>query len=277
MRLLLLLSLPFLSLAAADPQPFELGEVVITADTISGAQAMNSRVTASDIRKFERTDLSEALRLSPGVFGSNNGPRNESGVYVRGFDLRQTPVFIDGIPVYVPYDGYVDLRRFSSADVAEISVSKGFSSATFGPNTLGGAINIVTRKPEKPFEGDLLGGWMQEGGYIGAANVGFRSEHWYLQLGGSFTDVDSYRMSKDFVPTATENGGTRDNAYREDWRVSAKLGYMPNKTDEYALGYIWQRGEKGNPVYAGNLPAAQQPRRFWQWPQWDKQTIYFIG
>ena len=93
MRLLLLLSLPFLSLAAADPQLFELGEVVITADTISGAQAMNSRVTASDIRKFERTDLSEALRLSPGVFGNNNGPRNESGVYVRGFDLRQTPVF----------------------------------------------------------------------------------------------------------------------------------------------------------------------------------------
>lgn len=277
MRLPILLSLPLFSLAAADPQPFELGEVVITADTISGAEAMTTRVTASDIRKFERTDLSEALRLSPGVFGSNNGPRNESGVYVRGFDLRQTPVFIDGIPVYVPYDGYVDLRRFSSADVAEISISKGFSSATYGPNTLGGAINIVTRRPEKPFEGDLLGGWMQEGGYIGAANLGFRGEHWYLQLGGSFTDVDSYRMSKDFVPTPTENSGTRDNAYREDWRVSAKLGYMPNKTDEYALGYIWQRGEKGNPTYAGNLPAAQQPRRFWRWPRWDKQTIYFIG
>ena len=125
MRLPILLSIPFFSLAAADPQPFELGEVVITADTISGAEAMTTRVTASDIRKFERTDLSEALRLSPGVFGSNNGPRNESGVYVRGFDLRQTPVFIDGIPVYVPYDGYVDLRRFSSADVAEISISKG--------------------------------------------------------------------------------------------------------------------------------------------------------
>lgn len=277
MRLPLLLSLLFFSLAGADPQPFELGEVVITADTISGAEAMSSRITASDIRKFERTDLSEALRLSPGVFGNNNGPRNESGVYVRGFDLRQTPVFIDGIPVYVPYDGYVDLRRFSTSDVAGISISKGFSSATFGPNTLGGAINIVTRKPEKPFEADLLGGWMQEGGYIGAANVGLRSEHWYLQLGGSFVDVDTYRMSKDFRPTATENGGTRDNAYREDWRVSAKLGYMPNKTDEYALGYIWQRGEKGNPVYAGNLPPAQQPRRFWQWPQWDKQTIYFIG
>lgn len=275
-RTAILLSLPLLSFAA-EPQPFELGEVVVSADASGSLVAATTRVSAADIRAFERTDLAGALRLSPGVSGSNNGPRNEAGVYVRGFDLRQTPIFIDGIPVYVPYDGYVDLGRFSSADVAEINISKGFSSATYGPNTLGGAINIVTRKPEKPFEGDLLGGWMQEGGYIGASNLGFRSEHWYLQLGGSITNVDSYRMSKDFKPTATEDGGTRDNAYRNDWRVSAKIGYMPNKTDEYALGYILQRGSKGNPTYAGSLPPAQQPRRYWRWPQWDKQTIYFIG
>lgn len=262
---------------AAEPEAFELGEVVITADAETGADTMASRISAGSIRKFERNDLSDALRLSPGVVTNSNGPRNESGVYVRGFDLRQTPVFIDGIPVYVPYDGYVDLARFTTADVAGIRVSKGFSSATYGANTLGGAINIVTRKPEKSFEGDLLGGWMQQGGYQSALNVGFRNEHWYLQLGGSFLSVHSYPMSKDFVPTPNENGGSRDNAYRQDWRISAKLGYMPNKTDEYALGYIFQRGEKGNPVYAGTLPAAQQPRRFWQWPQWDKQTIYFIG
>lgn len=262
---------------AAEPKTFELGEVVITADAKTGADTIASRISPASIRKFERNDLSDALRLAPGVVTSSNGPRNESGVYVRGFDLRQTPVFIDGIPVYVPYDGYVDLARFTTADVAGISVSKGFSSATYGANTLGGAINVVTRKPEKPFEGDLLAGWMQQGGYQSNLNLGFRSEHWYLQLGGSFLSQDSYPMSKDFVPTPSENGSLRDNAYRQDWRISAKLGYMPNKTDEYALGYIYQHGEKGNPVYAGTLPPAQQPRRFWQWPEWNKQTIYFIG
>lgn len=280
LRILLPLILSLLLVStqhAAEPEAFELGEVVITADAETGADTMASRISAGSIRKFERNDLADALRLSPGVVANSNGPRNESGVYVRGFDLRQTPVFIDGIPVYVPYDGYVDLARFTTADVAGISVSKGFSSATYGANTLGGAINIVTRKPVKSFEGDLLGGWMQQGGYQSALNVGFRNEHWYLQLGGSFLTQHSYPMSKDFTPTPNENGGNRENAYRQDWRISAKLGYMPNKTDEYALGYIFQRGEKGNPVYAGTLPAAQQPRRFWQWPQWDKQTIYFIG
>ena len=31
--------------------------------------------------------------------------RNEKTLTVRGFDSRQVPLFIDGIPVYVPYDG----------------------------------------------------------------------------------------------------------------------------------------------------------------------------
>lgn len=151
LSLLVLFLVPVL-LDAAEPRPFELGEVLVTADSISGAEAMSGRITPADIRKFERTDLADALRLSPGVVTNNNGPRNEAGVYVRGFDLRQTPVFIDGIPVYVPYDGYVDLRRFTTFDVAGVSISKGFSSTTYGPNTLGGAINVVTRRPEQPFE-----------------------------------------------------------------------------------------------------------------------------
>jgi len=62
-------------------------------------------------------------------------------VSIRGFDSREVPLFIDGIPVYVPYDGYVDLGRFTTADLAAIQVAKGFSSVAYGANTLGGAIS----------------------------------------------------------------------------------------------------------------------------------------
>src|SRR2546429_7341951 len=37
--------------------------------------------------------------------------------------------------------------------------------------------------------------------------------------------------------------------FRSDKRLSFKLGLTPNATDEYALGYVRQEGEKGNPVY----------------------------
>ena len=42
-------------------------------------------------------------------------------------DLRQVPVFMDGIPVYVPYDGYVDLGRITNhrMSVAEEIIESG--------------------------------------------------------------------------------------------------------------------------------------------------------
>lgn len=71
-------------------------------------------------------EVSKALNLLPGVTLTASGPRNESMVSVRGFDLRQVPVYMDGIPVYVPYDGYVDLARFTTFDLAAVDVSKDF-------------------------------------------------------------------------------------------------------------------------------------------------------
>lgn len=268
--------LPALAFAQApDPKPFELGAIIVSAEADEKAvDAIADTLDAGTIRKLERSDLADALKLSPGVTLNNTGPRNEAGVYVRGFDLRQVPLFIDGIPVYVPYDGYVDLRRFTTADVAEIRVNKGFSSSLYGPNTLGGAINVVTRRPDRPFEGDLLGGWFQSGGYQSALNIGLRQGDWYLQLGGSYLNADSYPLSHDYKSNAREGGDRRDNAWREDWRFSAKIGYTPNETDEYALGYVIQRGSKGNPTYTGTDPLNRV--RYWQWPSWDKQTVYLI-
>src|SRR5690606_26846702 len=91
----LCLALP--TLPAAEPTPFELGTIVVTADLEQPIlDALADQIDASTVRKFERTDLADALKLSPGVTMSNTGPRNEAGVNVRGFDLRQVPVFIDG-------------------------------------------------------------------------------------------------------------------------------------------------------------------------------------
>lgn len=260
---------------AAEPEPFLMGEVLVEADREAHRGGLLAgHMDAATVRLLERYDLAEALRAIPGVTMSNNGPRNEAGVSVRGFDLRQVPLFLDGIPVYVPYDGYVDLRRFATGDVSEIHVNKGFSSSLFGANTMGGAINIVTRRPQEKLEGDFSTGWFEEDGFQSAFNLGTNQGQWYAQFSGSFLTQDSWPLSQDFVPGLRENGGSRDNAYREDWRASAKFGWTPNETDEYVLGYASQHGEKGNPVYTGNDPL--NTARFWQWPYWDKQTVYVL-
>lgn len=255
---------------------FLLGEVIVThhqnKDTLN-------RVTSKTMESQNKTEVSRALNMLPGISLTASGPRNESMVSVRGFDLRQVPVYMDGIPVYVPYDGYVDLGRFTTFDLATVDVSKGFSSVLYGPNSLGGAINLVSRKPSKKLEYDGSLGMINENGYKGNLNIGSNLGKFYFQGGFSYLDRNSTRMSSSFIPTVNENGGQRDNSYRTDQKISFKIGWTPTEKSEYAIGYINQQGEKGNPVYAGHDPLNSlllRPR-FWQWPNWDKESLYFIS
>lgn len=255
---------------------FNLGEVVIT--NHQNKDTLN-RITSKAMESQNKMEVSKALNMLPGVSLTASGPRNESMVSVRGFDLRQVPVYMDGIPVYVPYDGYVDLARFTTFDLAAVDVSKGFSSVLYGPNSLGGAINLVSRKPSKKLEYDGSLGMINEKGYRGNVNIGSNLGKFYFQGGFSYLDRNSYRMSSNFIPTTNENGGQRDNSYRTDQKISFKVGWTPTDKSEYAIGYINQQGEKGNPVYTGydTQNSLLLKPRFWQWPNWDKESFYFIS
>ncbi|THF62768.1 TonB-dependent receptor [Pseudothauera rhizosphaerae] len=269
----------FPALAAAQEEavarPFELGAVTVTATVPQigeiGEDQVASVVTRKEMRQFNRDNVGDALNLLSGVTVSNM-QKNEKRIYVRGFDSRQVGLFIDGIPVYIPYDGLVDLNRFTTADLAAVQVAKGFSSVAYGPNTLGGAINLISRKPRVRLEGDASIGFGEGNERQASVNVGTNQGLWYLQAGASYIESDNFRLSSDFRPTATENGGARNNSYRKDDKLSFKFGLTPNATDEYTLSYYKQNGEKGQPPSTNPASA-----RYWQWPYWDKESLYFIS
>ena len=257
-------------------KPFELGRVVVQGQKTTQPAAGESAITREQLDALNRETVGEAVAIAPGVALSNNS-RNESLVYVRGFDPRQVPVFLDGIPQYVPYDGYIDFGRFTTFDLGEIRVAKGAASLLYGPNTLGGAINLVSRKPTQPLEGDVRLGVGSGGERKAAANLGMRKGDWYLQAGWSWLDADSFPLPdgfKDYKVKPTDTGDDRENAYRNDRKLSIKLGYAPSERNEFAIGYVKQDGEKGNPVYTGR---ASSGIRYWRWPWWDKESLYFIG
>ncbi len=264
-------------MAAAQQQATQdqLEAVTITAARIAvgevGSEQVGSVVTRDDMRRFNRDNIGDALNLLPGVTLSTNA-RNEKLVSVRGFDARGVPLFIDGIPVYIPYDRYVDFNRFTTADIETIQVAKGFSSMEYGPNTLGGAVNLISRKPRRVLEGDATIGFGAEGERQASVNLGTRQGIWYLQVGASYLESDAFRLSSGFVPTATEDGGARDNAYRKDDKLSFKVGLTPANGDEYAFGYYKQQGEKGQPP--STVPTGV---RYWKWPYWDKESAYFTS
>jgi iron complex outermembrane receptor protein len=252
---------------------FTLGEIEVVGKEEESKNKTIEKVYDEEMRLFDANTVAEAVDLLPGVTVSKAGARNETMLYVRGFDLKHVPLFLDGIPIYVPYDGYPDLGRFTTFDLSEIVVSKGFTSVLYGPNTMGGAINMVSKKPVKAFEGNVGGGYGSGATYNVYGNVGTNQGKWYLQGGASYIDSDHYSVSDHFSPTATENGGVRENSYYSDAKGSVKLGLTPNETDEYALSYIKQHGRKGVPPYAGESPSVTV--RYWQWPYWDKESLYF--
>lgn len=254
----------------------ELGEVRITArERDIGSEVLDQ----SRIQEFSQDDAARALNLISGINFVSMGPKNEAMITVRGFDLRQVPVFVDGIPVYIPYEGYVDLGGFLVHDLAKISVSKGVSSVLYGPNTLGGAINLVSRKPDRKFEMDgatgiKLGNNGFEG-YRSSLNLGGKHGSFYYRLAYSVLNFDSYSVSRNDEPADPGEGYTRGNSYRRDLNLNAKAGFTPNNTDEYALRFMHQHAAKGVPVYTGEDP--DQPVRYWRFPAVDKQGVNFLS
>jgi iron complex outermembrane receptor protein len=267
---------------SASAETFTLGEVEVTASGTDTLSSTTTTVDQEEMRTFNRETVGKAINMLPGITATEGGPRNEQMITVRGFDLREVPVFVDGIPVYVSYDGYVDLGRFNTFDLAAIDVSKGFSSVLYGPNTLGGAINLVSRKPTKELEGDVTAGVylnkkLGSNGYHTDVNGGGNHGTWYWQTGASYLNRNQYQVSGDFNPTKYEDGGNRDNSYNRDKKINLKFGWTPRTGDEYTVNYINQQGEKGTPVYAGTDAASTTSARFWQWPYWDKESLYLIS
>jgi iron complex outermembrane receptor protein len=262
--------------ASPESGVFYLGrvDVAVTATPERDNPSVTS-IDAEQLRALDAKTVTEALESASGVTQFRNGPRNEGAVYIRGFDLRQVPLFIDGVPVYVPYDGYVDLDRFVTDDLSEVRVTKGMTSVLIGPNALGGAINLVTKRPTTPFSGLFNAGFGSGGATLADGNIAVMRPRWYVHGTGSWSGADNFPLSGGFVPNAGEDGGARNNSSHGDGKGDIKVAWTPERGGEYALSYVGQRGQKDVPPYAGTDPAVA--RRFWRWPDWDKDALYFVS
>jgi iron complex outermembrane receptor protein len=267
------------ALANDADNTFGLGQIVVTTPRTGTSDITATSVNAQAIYDFSRDTLDDVVKLIPGVTsGLSGNSRNERLIYVRGFDRYQVPLSIDGIRVYLPADGRLDYGRFLTPDVAEIQVAKGYVSVLNGPGAMGGAVNLVTRKPEKALDAEArfalnLDNDTDYAGYTGFASLGTRHDQWYAQASYARNFTDHWDLSNKFTPTRNEDGGARNLSRSADWRVNAKIGFTPNATDEYAINYTRQEGEKLAPTHVSDSTGL----RYWTWPYWNLQNVYFLS
>lgn len=265
------------STASSDGRPgiFTLGEL----DLIGGATITNDAMWT-----FNKTSLDQAASIVPGVtVNSSGGSRNERDILIRGYDRQRVPLYLDGVRIYLPADNRLDFNRFLTPDLSEIQFQKGYVSVLNGPGGLGGAINLVSRKPTKALElegrsGITVNGDVDElNSWNGYAYAGTRQDQYYAQISGTIQDRDHWNLSDDFDPIliVNEDGGSRNQSDIEDWRINVKAGFTPNATDEYSINYTNQRGEKSAPLHVAGQRVP--PQRYWQWPEWDLQSLSWLS
>jgi iron complex outermembrane recepter protein len=271
---------------AADPDVVpQLEEVTVTAATLNGngASLGGTSISRQDLLKFNRDTLDMAIQLAPGASVSTVGARNETDVWIRGFDRWRVPLYQDGIPVYLPVDNRIDFSRFSTVDISQIQVSKGWASVIDGPGAMGGSINLVSRIADKPLDLDVRAGEQFDSvgspeGTITDFFLGTRQNQWFAQASGSWDRQTHFRLADDFTPGTLQGPGDRIDSYHRDYKINLKAGYVPDENSSYSINYIDQMGTKDNaPPDSLIPPSLANTVKYWTWPQWDKRSVYFLS
>jgi iron complex outermembrane receptor protein len=161
--LVLLLLIPFAP--GAQEKEVTLEGVVVTGtrdvQEIRKIPANVTVITREEIAQSNSQTTIDLVRSEVGVtirdwFG--NVKRAE--VDIRGFGetgLLNTLVLVDGRRVNAIDLSGVDWTQIPIDQVERIEIVRGAGSVLYGDNAVGGVINIITKKPEKPFSGKVEG------------------------------------------------------------------------------------------------------------------------
>jgi outer membrane cobalamin receptor len=212
-----------------------------TMDVTGSEQASSvSVITGEEIRERNEAQAADLLRILPGVFMAQQGPRGGvTTMSIRGGNTDYTLVEIDGAPVNsFFYGGLFDFAQVVTDDLAEIDVVRGAQSALYGPYANGGVINFVTRQAETSPAFDLIA----EGGSLAENRVALTGSGTVAGLGIA---ASLSRIS---------GNGEVPNA---DWRDDNVMLHVNRNwgSQSFSAGGVYSNSEVGDPGPYGSDPA----------------------
>ena len=128
---------------------FPLNEVVITAqiDALSQRDAVNNIISISknEIEELNSLNLSELLNQQA-LFDIQFDPALGSSVEMQGMSGNNINILVDGIPVIGRKGGLIDISQLNLSNIEKIEIVRGPSSVSYGTNSTGGVINLITKR-----------------------------------------------------------------------------------------------------------------------------------
>ena len=242
---------------AEEQQAFFLDEMVVTATRTPveafKANANISVITKKEIEERHYQDLSEALRMVPGVYIGNYsvaGYDNSNNLKINGAD--EIVVLVDGVKINNVNNKISAVMLKNLDNVERIEVLKGSASTLYGSDAKGGVINIITAKPE---------GIKTK---ISAELGSFNTENYAINHQGKEKDWswDAY-VSKNKISDFKDGRGVTTPAYSNatstSFKITKKLGEKHDLTatyDSYKADYkytaLWEPSLKPGSVDNSN-------------------------
>lgn len=238
-------------------------------------------ITREEIEKRHYTDLTEAIKRIPGVTFQNPGYRG--GEY--GYQFYNNGVSINGdTRVIVLVDGRrvdnaastrvgsntksgtkstgVNLDQVTNMEnVDKIEVIKGPGASVYGPDALGGVINIITRKGGNNNTGSIdlsTGSWHKHKYAISYSGSAGDDNSWHYFLSAN-RDMSGDTKYKDGIVGGTGTlGGSK---WKEDG-VNFRLDKDFNEKQSLKVWYNFKEGKDGYPIAVPNL-------KYWNEKDWN--------
>jgi iron complex outermembrane recepter protein len=169
----------------------------------SGIPARISTVSGDAIDAWEPRLLADALASQPGIsLYDDLGSPFKLNLSTRGFNVGPVvglppgvSVFLDGVRQNEPDAAEVNFDLLPMEHVQRVELLSG-SGSLLGPNSLGGAVNLITRRGAGPLEGEAEVSGGSFGSYSGEASIGGLSGGgWDYYLAGGYENEDGWRQA----------------------------------------------------------------------------------
>lgn len=197
--------------AAEDPPPVELDEIVVRLPKSEAGEDPTASATIVEADRFagEAKGVAELVATAPGVAVNDYGGLGQlATASIRGSTADGVLVLLDGLPLNSAFGGGVDLSTIPRHWIDRIEVVRGPEGARYGAGSLGGVLNVVTRRPEAGrWAAELAGGSFET--FSASADGAAGGTGWTL-LAAAAADTTGGRFHFEHDATRNVPGDTTD-------------------------------------------------------------------
>lgn len=217
----------------------KLDETTISGDgfenTIRNTPKNITIITAEDIKESGAKNIVEAVKSVPGV-KTSEGMSNTGIIDIRGQGAssnRNTAIIVDGVKMNPIDMSSFNLYSIPIETIEKIEIIPSGASVIYGDNTVGGAINIITKNGKGK---DSLTLQLEGGSY----------ESYNGSLGFN-TTVNKFRIFGNIAGKTTD--GYRENGYSRSQDATIGTKYKIDDFNSLILKYDYHKDHMGFPGY----------------------------